>query len=498
MTGDHLFQTLQILNKSELTSFSRFLQSPYFNHSRPCIELYNIIRKNLKKKNWSWTEKTSRDCYSEVFSDAVFDQTRWTNIIYILTQLLYKFLALEAVQDRPLDLLRYRTENLINRWDRRVAARALDKLHATVSQHLLSEANCDLAWRATEMELLLHTSISQEKRAELDRLLASLNDQIYLVRCLRLAIEQTSRARRLHPKQIPPDFLPGHTQKAIEAYTQPKKELPLALPVIKSYFLLLKAIQTWDLTTYFDSYLGYLQEVINQLDDDVVCEQLVHATSYCGVHGRSQTQPYVDYLLRIATLFERRLPLRSATVFPATLFNNLLLPCLRHNQTDLYHSIRRQTVDLLSEEVRIDLINLMDSYFFFFTGRYQECLLCLREPEKLAKGFVVAQLSLAIRASLILERLHPDAVDFLADLQKLRTILNDTRRKYLPETQRKALQFAAKMMLKIYHLQNTSDTSDRLKKWGSISTQLKSHDGFLNAWLLEEAKKYYSNQSGSH
>jgi len=93
-----LFQLLRKLNKQELKSLGKFLESPYFNTNKNIIVLWNYVSKYAPEFNSRKLKAVN--IFTELFPKKKFNERVLRQLRYQLLKLVEQFLAIEAFQTK--------------------------------------------------------------------------------------------------------------------------------------------------------------------------------------------------------------------------------------------------------------------------------------------------------------------------------------------------------------------------------------------------------------
>lgn len=99
MKSSKLLLVLKQLNRKERIAFRKFLHSPYFNHRRDVIDLYECLQQQLKKEQ---PDLRKAHIYQLLFPDQPFDDQAFYLVTSYLLKLLEQFLAVQGfLNDQP-------------------------------------------------------------------------------------------------------------------------------------------------------------------------------------------------------------------------------------------------------------------------------------------------------------------------------------------------------------------------------------------------------------
>lgn len=120
------------LNTVEITRFSKFLRSPYYNKRQDVIRFFDFISNKSKK---DIAALTAENAWNSLFPDKKFDKKQFNYTLNFFSERLEQFLAVEELQSDPLQnkLLRcraFRKRGLLAHFD--TNTRKLERLHANI------------------------------------------------------------------------------------------------------------------------------------------------------------------------------------------------------------------------------------------------------------------------------------------------------------------------------------------------------------------------------
>lgn len=102
MDKSKLLLTLKTLDKTELRTFKRFLLSKIFNQREPVVQLFDILREEMKSSSPKFDKQT---IHSRLFSGATYKDKPVRDVMSYLLRVLEQFLAFQEMYEEPSDEL---------------------------------------------------------------------------------------------------------------------------------------------------------------------------------------------------------------------------------------------------------------------------------------------------------------------------------------------------------------------------------------------------------
>jgi len=113
MDNNKLIQLLRTFTKKEWRDFGKFVESPYFNTDKQCVQLLNILKKELVRDE---DRKLSKTRLEQLFLNVVGKNTVQLNTkLSNLTRLAERFLVIEKLESNPLSIKHLLLNNLFER-----------------------------------------------------------------------------------------------------------------------------------------------------------------------------------------------------------------------------------------------------------------------------------------------------------------------------------------------------------------------------------------------
>lgn len=105
MIKSKVFEILSRLDKDSIKQFGDFVRSPFFNHSKPVIKLYDEYRKFYPDFNNK--RLTKEKVLKKIYPDKIYNDLRFRNLNSDLLELAEKYLAIKNISREPMLLPLY-------------------------------------------------------------------------------------------------------------------------------------------------------------------------------------------------------------------------------------------------------------------------------------------------------------------------------------------------------------------------------------------------------
>jgi hypothetical protein len=423
MFSDKLGTLLQHFTSTELHRLGRFVTSAYFNENAQVIKLYEVLKKAALKAELDALTKPQiwkQANFAGAFQDATLRKS-----IFELTQLTYRFVAIEALsKDKwtETNLLYEATE-----------AQTLEKHRVVLEKRLEELLKDEPTWR-TEHFLRAHEH--RFARLNQDAPSADLPDQLrrtkrdldvfFVLRTLKIAITHQTYARsRKNEIGAEPD---------IEVVSQLLNGALLDVPLVQAYYQAYQCFVQPENEVLYQSFKSALQQQEPHLDVIDLYDLYQYALNLCVMRINAGSQDYYQELFDLyRTMTQNKLIVAKGGLSEG-MFKNIITAGLAVREYAWVEQFIREQSRFLPELVRENAMSFNLANVYFSQKKYDDVIGLLQRVEYSDLVYQLGARWLLIRTYYELNAIKP--LDSLLDsfrvfLLRNKVISAGTKKEYL-------------------------------------------------------------------
>ena len=271
MRETKIYKALQYFNAYELNRFEKFIRSPYFNSNETLIELFRVLREDIKKpQDFLSKLGTYEIIYDERYNDAKLRRTNSQ-----LLGLLERFLAQEVFDQNPLREANFLVEHVRKRKIRELYNSSIKSaIRTSKKQEIKTSQNY-------YYDYLLESNLHQLREEDLKRfetsnieLISKNLDKFFIIEKLKFYTSKVLTQKSFIQKNYVFHFI-----EEIKDHLQQndyKND-----PIIQLHYLNLLMFTYQEDENYFNDYKNLLFQSINKLEINEAFDFLIEAINYC-------------------------------------------------------------------------------------------------------------------------------------------------------------------------------------------------------------------------
>jgi hypothetical protein len=372
MFSEKLGSLLVHFSAAEMGRLAKFVSSPYNNEHAEVVQLFQMLRGAHTRGAEHFSKLTKPEIWAQLFPKRAYNDNQLRKLIFELTNLTTRFLAVEHLAKSPWDQTRFLQEVM----ERFSLEKQLTALQTDLSEMLEAEKT----WRPEHfLRAHEHTFSLLEQGSVAGELLKQLHntklylDVFYAVRSLKLAI--THKTFSLSRQADANDGMYLNLAQQIA-----ESEL-LSVPIVKVFYLAFVSFSDPDNEPLYQEFKHSLQEhqaVLHPLD---AFDLYQHALNICIIHINTgnQTQ-YREFFELYRTMTESGLIVAKGELAEG-MFKNIITAGLAVKEYEWVEQFIRTQSKHLPEAVRQNAMSFNLANVLFSQKKFDEVIGLLQRVE---------------------------------------------------------------------------------------------------------------------
>ena len=240
---------LKSLHKKELKKFEQYIQTPFFNSKKSCVDLFNIL-KNMHP-NYLEKEVERTVIFHKMFPQKKFQYNKLRYVMSDLTKLLEDFLAFceyekSTEQINPFLLKAYANKNINSYFEQTFSQqqKILEEIFLRDDSYFFQQFTIE------KERYNFNTLHDNHTKFDVESILSQL-DHFYIINKLKFYCEILN-----NPTVVSVHYEIPHLIEEILEYIEQQEELS---PAIMIYYQIVKTLQEHENENHYEVLLAYLQ-----------------------------------------------------------------------------------------------------------------------------------------------------------------------------------------------------------------------------------------------
>ena len=483
MFENKLITLLRTLKTKEISRFSEFVHSPYFNKHEQVSALSDYLLKLAP--DFSDSQKLQKEkVYARLFGSKTYDDNFFASIISKLLKLLEDFLAQELFDSKfckkellVLEAMRLRKLDKHFKTAERSCTKALNgviegQIEQTYQKMQLAKEQDQ--WFVEQGGRVYNESLQKQ---------SDLLDAYFIIEKLKLACDMENRNR------VSRSDYQAKLLAEIELFIAQQPDFALSYPIITMYLLVLDLLRN----SNSEQYEQLKIEIGNQQDKLGAAERKEfygYALNFCIQQVNRGEDRYFKEILSIYKSLLYNGLLFSEGQLPAWEYKNIVTAALRCREFDWTETFLKDYKKYLSADVMENSYRYNSASFYYGAGRYKEALQLLHNVSFTDITYHLG--AKTIQLKIYFELKEWDAL--LASLDAFTAYLR--RNKELAEYQKIAnmnLVTVCRNMAKLIQMSDWKKEASLANKKNNIRIQLESLKPLPSKeWLEEQWREFFT------